>query len=99
MAKYAYPAIFTPEENGSYSVFFPDLEGCYTCGDDLKDALIMAEDVLAYTLYDYEAGEKMIPAPSKFGEIVLKADEFTNYIACDTTEYAKMHNNKAVKKH
>ena len=26
MAKYAYPAIFTPEEDGSYSIIFPDLE-------------------------------------------------------------------------
>ena len=39
MAKYVYPAVFTPEEKG-YSVYFPDLEGCYTCGDDLQDAQI-----------------------------------------------------------
>lgn len=32
MAKYVYPAIFTLEDEGGYSVFFPDLEGCYTCG-------------------------------------------------------------------
>ena len=51
MARYAYPAVFTPEENGQFSVNFPDLESCYTCGDDMKDALIMAEDVLAFTLY------------------------------------------------
>ena len=50
MARYAYPAVFTPEENGQFSVNFPDLESCYTCGDDMKDALIMAEDVLAFTL-------------------------------------------------
>ena len=51
MAKYVYPAIFTPEEKG-FSVNFPDLQGCYTCGDDLADAIYMAEDVLAFTLYD-----------------------------------------------
>ena len=28
----------------------------------------------------------------------MKDREFVNYIACDTIEYAKMHNNKAVKK-
>ena len=38
-SKYVYPAIFTPEENGGYSVLFPDLEGCYTCGDNLEDSL------------------------------------------------------------
>ena len=31
MARYAYPAVFTPEENGQFSVNFPDLESCYTC--------------------------------------------------------------------
>ena len=38
MAKYAYPAIFTKEEKG-YSVAFPDIEGCFTCGDTLPEAM------------------------------------------------------------
>ena len=54
MAKYAYPAIFTPEEDGSYSIIFPDLEGCYTCGDNLEDGIEMAEDALSLVLYGYE---------------------------------------------
>ena len=95
--KYVYPAIFTKEENG-YSVFFPDLEGCYTCGDDLEDALRMAEDVLAFTLYDYEKDSKAIPAPSDLKAIEVEDTDFVNYISCDTIEYRKMHNNKAVKK-
>ena len=40
MAKYVYPAIFTPEGKGLFSVEFPDLEGCYTSGDNLQDALM-----------------------------------------------------------
>jgi predicted RNase H-like HicB family nuclease len=95
--KYVYPAIFTTEEKG-YSVFFPDLEGCYTCGDDLGDALKMAEDILAFTLYDYEKGHKAIPAPSELKLIDVESNEFVNYISCDTIEYRKMHNNKSVKK-
>ena len=54
MKKYSYPAVFTPEENGAYSIYFPDFESCYTCGDSLADGIMMAEDVLAFTLYDYE---------------------------------------------
>ena len=97
MAKYVYPAVFTPEEQG-YSVDFPDLEGCYTCGDDLQDAIMMAEDVLAYYLYDQEREQKKIPLPSHPSDLKLSENEFVNYIACDTREYAKMHNNRAVKK-
>ena len=98
MAKYVYPAIFTPEENGGYSVSFPDLDGCYTCGDNLSDALIMAEDVLAFYLYDEEKAERKIPTPSSAKEFKLGKNEFVNYIACDTAEYAKRNNNRAVKK-
>lgn len=95
--KYVYPAIFTEEEKG-YSVYFPDLEGCYTCGDDLKDALMMAEDVLAFTLYDYETDGKEIPSASNLHDITTEENEFVNYIQCDTLEYRKRHNNRAVKK-
>ena len=96
MARYSYPAIFTPEESGGYSVNFPDLEGCYTEGDDRTDAIYMAEDVLALVLYGYEKDGRAIPQPSQSFD--LKDGEFMNYIACDTMEYRKMYNNKAVKK-
>ena len=59
MANYVYPAIFTPEENG-FSILFPDLEGCYTSGNDLSDGMKMAEDVLALTLTFYEDEQKKI---------------------------------------
>jgi predicted RNase H-like HicB family nuclease len=98
MNKYSYPAVFTVEEDGRYSVNFPDLESCYTCGDSLADGIMMAEDILAYTLYDYERNGKEIPTPSDSQEIELKEGEFINYIACDTLTYRKRFENKAVKK-
>ena len=98
MSKYAYPAIFTPEDEGGFSIRFPDLEDCYTCGDDIVDGLIMAEDVLALVLYGYEKDGRDIPLPSKETDIPLKNGEFVNYVACDTLEYRKIYSNKAVKK-
>lgn len=95
MAKYVYPAVFTKEEKG-YSVHFRDFESCYTCGSTLEEAIYMAEDVLALTLFDYEEDGK--EAPSQSEKYDLKENEFINYIRCDTEEYHKMHNNKAVKK-
>lgn len=95
MAKYVYPAIFTPEEKG-FSVVFPDLEGCYTCGDDLADAMEMAEDVLAFTLYSLEKRGEAIAKPSE--ALNVKGGEFVNHILCDTLEYHKRNNTKAVKK-
>lgn len=98
MAKYAYPAIFTPEEDGSFSVNFPDLEGCYTCGDSLEDGIEMAEDALALVLYGYEKDGRAIPSPSSPTQFTLSENDFVNYIACDTMTYRRMYNNKAVKK-
>lgn len=98
MAKYVYPAIFTKEENGLYSVDFPDIKGCVTCGDDLADALYMAQDVLAFTLYDYERDNKKVPVPSDPDSIEVPNGSFVNCVLCDTLEYQKRNNNKAVKK-
>lgn len=95
MAKYVYPAIFTPEDDGSYSIVFPDLEGCYTCGDNLEDSIEMAEDALALVLYGYEKDGREIPAPSARSAFSVSGNDFVNFIACDTMKYRKMYNNKA----
>lgn len=97
-SKYAFPAIFTPEENGGYSVRFPDLEGCFTCGDDMDDTLCMAEDVLALVLYGYESDSRTIPAPSSEESLNLAPGEFVKAVACDTLEYRKRFSGNVVKK-
>ena len=96
-SKYAYPAIFTPD-GGGYSICFPDIPGCYTCGDSLEEGILMATDVLALMLYEYEHENEPIPAPSEIKDVKVKENEFVNYIACDTMAYRKKFNAKAVKK-
>lgn len=98
MAKYSYPAIFTPEKTGGYSVMFPDIDGCFTCGDNLIDSLEMARDALALMLYEYEDRGQIIPIPSEMKSINVKENEFVNLVVCDTLDYRKKHNKKAVKK-
>ena len=44
MGKFIYLAILAPEEDGGYSVTFPDLPGCLTCGDTLMESAEMAAD-------------------------------------------------------
>ena len=98
MAKYAYPAIFTKEDKGGYSVCFPDLEGCYTQGENVEDALEMAKDVLNLTLYGLEEDGKAIAPPSDIRSLKVSDEEFTSMIACDTMDYRRFFDNKAVKK-
>lgn len=98
MTKYVYPAVFTKENDGKYLVVFRDLEGCYTCGDNIEHAIEMAEDVLALVLYGYEVDGREIPEPSDLKDIKVNSNEFVNYVKCDTLEYRKMYNNKSVRK-
>ena len=96
--KYAYIAVFTPDENGVFSVNFPDLQGCYTSGDDMADAVYMAQDVLNLTLYDLEQDGKTIPKASKPQEVKTTGEQFASVIAVDTDTYRRYYENKSVKK-
>jgi len=98
MAKYVYPAIFTQEKNGAYSVEFPDIENCFTGGDDMADALEMAEDVLCLTLYDMEQDGRVIPLPSDYKTIKVDNKDIITLIVCDTDFYRRFYENKSVKK-
>lgn len=97
MAKYAYPAIFTKEDN-AYTVLFPDISGCITSGDSKPDAIEMAEDALGLLLCEFEDDESEIPEPSEPKDISVDENSFVTLIACDTIEYRKTYDNKAVKK-
>ena len=43
--KYRALIFYDPEDSG-YNVEFPDLPGCFTCGDSLDEAKMMAKDAL-----------------------------------------------------
>ncbi len=98
MAKYLYQAIFKKENNGQYSVDFPDIPQCYTCGDNLQDAYEAARDVLCMRLYDMEESGEKIPEPSKEPIAPPDKDSMVSLVDCDTIEYRRLYDNKAVKK-
>ena len=95
--KYVYPTIFEPED-GLYNVTFPDLPNCYTCGDDLADALFMAEDALGGWLSRAEENGVEIPAASSDKSIVHGENATVTLVLADTDAYRRAHAEKAVKK-
>lgn len=97
MAKYVFPAIYTKEDNG-LSVDFPDIDGCFTCGKDLQEAIFMAEDALSLMLCHFEEQGREIPAATPIDEISCAENSFASYVRADTTEYRKKDDTKAVKK-
>jgi len=96
---YVYPAIFTPEKDGKYSIRFPDIEGCFTCGDTIEDGMMMAKDALALSVYsNYEEKGKAAPESTPIKKIKLVKDEFVTYVVCDTAYYRRQFGTRAVKK-
>ena len=98
--KLAYPAVFTPYEDGTggYVVEFPDLPGCVTGGDDMAEAIFMAEDAASgWVLTELEDGRKA-PKASGFEEVHTEPGQFVNMIALDMDSYAEKYGNKAVRK-
>ena len=98
MVKHVYPAIFTKEEDGKYSVMFPDIDNCFTGGDDMADAIEMAEDVLCLMLYDMEKDGRIIPTPSDCRVFGIDEASVVSLIRCDTDFYRRYYENKSVKK-
>ncbi len=98
MAKYIYPAIFSPEEKGMFSINFPDIEGCFTCGDGLEHGMRMANDALCLMLVDMEDNRKEIPSASRINDLKVDGEDFATLISVDTTVYRNTLNNMSVKK-
>lgn len=98
--KLVYPAIFTPYEDntGGYVVEFPDLPGCVTGGDDMAEALFMAEDAASgWVLTELEEG-KIAPFASKYETIKAESEQIISLIALDMDAYAAKYGNRSVKK-
>ncbi len=81
MNAYIYPAIFhLNEDDGSYTITFPDLPSCITEGKDLSNALYMAQDLLTqWAAYTESQGESMPPA-SNLEDVTCEPGEFVNLV-------------------
>ena len=61
---YVFPAVFEKAPQGHYGVFFPDLPGCVSIGDDLQHTHSMAKEALGLHLWGFERDNEEIPSPS-----------------------------------
>ena len=84
MNTFVYPALFHLNENdGSYTITYPDLPGCISEGKSLENALYMAQDALKQWLEcTIEVGQE-IPAASSVESIAHNQGEFVNLIRAE----------------
>lgn len=64
MNKVTYLAVFEKNNKNGYGVFFPDLPGCITVGENFYDAERKAEEALGLHYYGLELEEEKIPKAS-----------------------------------
>lgn len=87
--KYYYPAIFEPKSNGvGFVLTIPDIQGCYTQGDDMENSMWMAHEAIGCMLE--EVDEKDYPAPSDIRDINLEnypSGSFIKMVVFDKEKY------------
>jgi predicted RNase H-like HicB family nuclease len=96
--KYVYPAIFHPEQEGGYCVYFPDIARGATQGETTAECIEAAEDFLCLLLYGMEEGNEAIPAASGTKEVKSEINDIVTPISVDTDDYRRYYENKPVKK-
>ena len=61
MRKLTYLAVFETDEKPGISVYFPDVPGCISCGENFDHALKMAKEALALHIYGMEKDGETLP--------------------------------------
>ncbi|WP_067936989.1 type II toxin-antitoxin system HicB family antitoxin [Alicyclobacillus kakegawensis] len=79
MDRYLFPAIFERNENGGYTITFPDLS-IVTEGDNLSHALNMAKEALELHLYGLEEDHDPIPEPTPPEQVEVPRAAFVTVI-------------------
>lgn len=93
---YAYAAAFAKEEDGGYSVRFPQLDGCLTQGDTLEEAMANAREAMSLHLYGMEEDGEAIPEAELLPQV--EPGETVVLIRAWMTPFREQMRNQSVKK-
>lgn len=92
MAEYVYPAVFHPNDDGSYTITYPNLPGCISEGKSLGNAMYMAQAALTQWLEYLTDKDQVFPAAGPLKEIKTAGDEFASLIRVE------LRDNRAVRR-
>ena len=94
---YIFPCVFIYEDTG-ISVYYPDLDGCVSFGEDEQQAFYNAKEALTLHLYGMEQDNDPIPPPSKIKDIILDENEQALLLEVAMPAFRAKQANKLVKK-
>lgn len=87
--KYYYPAVFEPKQNSAgFVVTVPDIQGCFTQGDNIAECMYMVQEAIGCMLEDVDA--KNYPTPRQINEINLSdysVGSFATLVTFDKEKY------------
>ena len=86
MAEYVYPAVFHPNEDGSFTITYPDLPGCISEGKSLGNAMYMAQSALSQWMEYLTDKKQEIPQASRLKDIEADKEEFTSLVRVDVRD-------------
>jgi len=77
---YVYPVIFSPQEEGGFCVYAPNIKGCITEAESIAEGIIKIREGLSGMLYMLERDEQPIPTPSDISTVICNKGEFVSLI-------------------
>ena len=95
MRKLMYFAVFEPNGTGGYGVYFPDILGCTSYGENYEQAQKMAQEALGFHLFEMEKDGDEMPTPTTDpGKLAIEPETNTNYIISPVTIYPDLVKNR-----
>ncbi len=86
MAEYVYPAVFHPNDDGTFTITYPDLPGCISEGKSLANALYMAQDALTQWVEYLTDKKEPIPQASRPQSLEIESNEFINLVRANVKD-------------
>ncbi len=76
MQVYDFKVLLEPDESGGYVVLCPALQGCYSQGETVAEAMANIKEAIELCLEDMRARGEQIPDPSGVlvGSVVITAE-------------------------
>jgi len=83
---YIYPAIFSTNDDGSYTITYPDLPGCISEGKTLANAMDMAQSALKQWIEYLTEAKQIIPVASDIANVYSEDNDFVSLIRVDVRD-------------
>jgi predicted RNase H-like HicB family nuclease len=68
-----YTVVIEPADDGSLSVWVPDLPGCASCGDTRDEAIVNIADAIRGHIETLRSDGEPVPAPRSVATVVQAA--------------------------